>query len=232
MKAEDIKVGMWVRDPGGDVCKTSRQSEIVRGWHVKYPGGRLHTWPSEQLEPWTPRVGEWVRDSMTGVTREVATMWESHGTWWSAGDGVYGRVSDSEPCLPPAPPTTHLRAAGVEVPAKVEFKPVAGPTVVYTNTKPGTDVLAPIRQMLDNIGANATCPNCGGMAYLGLQEARCLAPKCERVEPEPEVVEGWVLHKHYASGERQFIAHGLGQNVAHPIREEAIRLWREAVARG
>lgn len=219
MKAEDIKVGMWVRDPGGDVCKTSRQSEIVRGWHVKYPGGRLHTWPSEQLEPWTPRVGEWVRFTLTGVTRQVISLWESHGTWWSSEDGVYGRVAECEPCLPPAPPTTHLQADGVEVPAKPGGSDV--PPMLWKNVGVRRDT-----------GANGTCLKCGGPAYVGLQEARCLAPKCERMEPEPEVVEGWVLHKHYASGERQFIAHGLGQNVAHPIREEAIRLWREAVSRG
>lgn len=98
-------------------------------------------------------------------------------------------------------------------------------------------------------GANSTCPKCGGLAYLGLQEARCLAPKCERVEPEPEVRELWVGFRHEKRPgergirdallapmgpeyERWWQATGRGVTKNHPIREEAIRLWREAVSRG
>lgn len=97
--------------------------------------------------------------------------------------------------------------------------------------------------------ANTTCVHCGGMAYLGLQEARCLAPKCERVEPEPEVRELWVGFRHEKRPgergirdallapmgpeyERWWQATGRGVTKNHPIREEAIRLWREAVRRG
>ena len=158
-------------------------------------------------------------------------MWESHGTWWSAGDGVYGRVSDSEPCLPPATPTTHLRADGVESPLVRELS-----AAVEADTD---TVRQKVAEWSSNTGANSTCPKCGGLAYLGLLESKCLAPKCERVELEPEMLlqpmaksrNGWRVEDGPLH-EDIWIACGRGKEVRHPIREEAIRLWREAVARG
>lgn len=256
--------------------------------------------------------------------------------------GGAGDVNACEPCLPPAPPTTHMRADGAEVPvtntlnglvsstydnttegpktvvvhgtndlakwrtdadadaqseaiyrqwmesrprangaAKAEFKP--GP-VLHWRMPTEKELGEQIRKALDMVepayepdvpsaiseadghdylgmadaadryyrahvaGANSTCPKCGGLAYVGLQEAKCLAPRCERVEPEPEVRELWVGFRHEKRPgergirdallapmgpdyERWWQATGRGVTKNHPIREEAIRLWREAVSR-
>lgn len=230
MKAEDIKVGMWVRTRGGLVCRTVAKSEWSHEWEWDLVDldGRGWLLPIDRLEPWTPQVGEWVR--FVGEWAKACPVpWIVEDV---AVEGIFGRSADRamwgtpavkllEPCLPPAPPTTHLRADGVEVPAKAV---PCGPVAMH---------------------ANSTCLRCGGPAYLGLQFAECLAPKCERVELEPEVEEVWIMptsseqeidQKSLALAaehrEKVYTAYGERWVVSHPIREEAIRLWREAVRRG
>lgn len=253
MKAEDIKVGMWLRWGDDAVRVTAILGDLVQvdagnhGLHIVRPG-----W----VEPWTPRVGEWVtvRNEHGDVRRchpkpfrvtDLSSMVHGsmvHGNE-QGGRLRHGPADLYEPCLPPAPPTTHLRADGAESPLVRELS--AG-VEAATET-----VRKQVASWSSNIGANSTCLKCGGPAYVGLQEARCLAPKCERVEPEPEVEECWVMPKAMPSPSRQKIddadlemaakhrekvytayATGIRLVVSHPIREEAIRLWREEVARG
>lgn len=247
MKAEDIKVGMWLRWDGCGVYRAIGNGGhdgmvVVEG--LNDPG--VHTEATASgFEPWTPRVGEWVRRKSDGTAFEVKYI--PTFTEW---------LANVEPCLPPAPTTTYLRRAdGVEVPAVVgvdfgfEVKTEAhhwtasAPLVAITEAD-AIDYLdqadaADRRYRAHVAGANSTCPKCGGLAYLGLQEARCLAPKCERVEPEPtRVVEMWrdadgeVSPVRFTAAERVWEAVGRSVNAQHPIREEAIRLWREEVSRG
>lgn len=110
-------------------------------------------------------------------------------------------VSDlTEPCLPPAEKISDAALA------------TAGVAIV-----PGSDES-------EVIDYNGTCPKCGGPAYVGLQNAECLAEKCERVEPD-------VVRVRHRRGERVWCAFTGRFSATHPIRDEAIRLWREAVRR-
>jgi hypothetical protein len=70
---------------------------------------------------------------------------------------------------------------------------------------------------------NALCLHCGGPAYVGLAAMECMREGGCAVpaEPEPERV----LHVP-VRGERVWQAYGDGESKLHPIREEAIRLWR------
>ena len=63
------------------------------------------------LEPWTPRVGDWVRADQcaSGV---VARLWDENGRAWSQldidGAQSYWHVTNLEPCAPPeANPSVH-----------------------------------------------------------------------------------------------------------------------------
>lgn len=234
MRAEDIKVGMWARWGDDAVRVTARLGDLVQ---VDAGQHGLHIVRPSWVEPWTPRVGEWVRWVDDPKPRRVVSV----GSGYVEVTGGAGDVNACEPCLPPAPPTTHMRADGVESPIVRELS--AG---VEAATETARKQVA---SWSSNIGANSTCLHCGGLAYLGLQEARCLAPKCERVEPEPEVRELWVGFRHEKRPgergirdallapmgpeyERWWQATGRGVTKNHPIREEAIRLWREAVFRG
>jgi hypothetical protein len=71
--------------------------------------------------------------------------------------------------------------------------------------------------------SNANCLRCGGPAYVGLTAMECMRDGGCAVpaEPEPERV----LHVP-VRGERVWQAYGDGESKLHPIREEAIRLWR------
>jgi hypothetical protein len=203
MDATKIEVGKWYRHVEFGPVKLEDQLEGVFAWNARDTKDRLRVVSPAFLDPWVPQEGEWVR------------IGRADGSGGSGGSG--GGWYHVEPCLPPADapkPAAEVTPPPAAVPRD--------PAVMH---------------------ANATCLRCGGPAYVGLQHAECLAPKCERVEPEPEVErEEWV-YPSFAEGqpvrqwliehqERVFVASGLGHEAGHPIREEAVRLWREAVRRG
>lgn len=270
MRADDIKVGMWVRCRDGLVFRAFAKSDVVvNAWNVWDLHGNKWVMTADTLQPWTPLVGEWVRvvsqDGALAFPVGYVTTVEKFTAYavdrfsivgdcrkFSDEGGPWATVANVEPCLPPAPPTTYLRADWVEVPAdrfedanaSFEASMRRAAAMPATPFSPNTHSL-----WAGALGANGTCPKCGGLAYLGLQEAKCLAPRCERVEPEPEVRELWVGFRHEKRPgergirdallapmgpeyERWWQATGRGVTKNHPIREEAIRLWREAVARG
>jgi hypothetical protein len=78
--------------------------------------------------------------------------------------------------------------------------------------------------------ANATCHHCGGPAYHGLHSATCL--RATGCGPEPLAQPAHVASVVLGNGERVWRAWSGGDrapSVTHPLREEAVRLWREAV---
>lgn len=296
-----IEAGRWYRTPEGHAGRAGER--WLDRWRVTYTDNSRWTWPAEQLTPWVPKVGEWIRGG--GATFRAEAVYDHfvNGTDHN-GNRCGGPLGWFEPCLPPAEknsavpwvpkvvgewvravrPTFHdgpfrvisvsasdladepwvevANANGFRLTARANlFEPCLPPagekisavqmtTTTTWNEAGGAIVPESVRVEADEsevIDYNGACPKCGGPAYVGLNDAECLAEKCERVEPGPMVCRSWFgfcrppdpdgavrweVPEWHAGAEPIWTAHGLGLSVNHPIREEAIRLWREAVRRG
>lgn len=243
-----IEAGRWYRRRSdGLVVRADRPMGGpvgAVGWWALTPGdvGR-HAVYRADLEPWVPRVGEWVRwpdaedddcrqpwlvERIDGpVTRlDLARFVGRDAAGEKCEHDAHEAPCRLEPCAPPA----------------IEALPPSSPEHLAEWAACGS-LSAPTPPRRDD---GTRCPRCGGPAYmgLGLTPPECVAPRCEPVTREPTVREalhdpawepcpqGEWDHDRYndwqAARERVWEASGCGHKVTHPIRSEAVRLWREA----
>lgn len=242
MRAEDVKPGMWVRTSNGDVGQVAGfDGPCVR---VRFDGSELlGWWGASCLEPWVPRVGEWVRRNEQAIhlglapdvgTRQVDAVRNRCAAF-------HGGVRDVsfdwlEPCAPPeAKPETGRRVDGGPV---VVVHLAAGASVQELEETErslahfaGIDTSTWPQRTRDH---NATCSRCGGRAYQGIGLAKCVEPVCDDPETrEPDRVQMVATFKAgWSADETAWSAEGRGICKTHPLREVAIQTWREAVRRG
>ncbi len=170
MRAEDIKDGMWVMWHGtGTTVKIVQRNEVLQGYNIRRMGGEpgvLQYSALDLVEPWVPRVGEWVRnlsDTIAPVVgirhatencEAVAILGHPSGCTWC--------VKDLEPCAPPeAKQAERVRA---EATLEIDWVP-------YDPAK-----------ALDFIAAHQLREL--SVAYSGPVEGEVLCPRCEADEAE------------------------------------------------
>ncbi len=245
MRAEDVKPGMWVRDRD-EVFQVAGHIDDLwfRIAYLDGQSGMMERAYARQVEPWVPRVGEWVRlvrtDGVEDMRGPVVSFSTGHLVtfkppdracqFWGAAHGHHGGGWYVEPCAPPeAKPETRKACERI-----------------------GPHLAAVLSEAAEESGQapkprdhNATCPRCGGRAYQGIGLAKCVEPVCDDPETrEPDRVdEAADVRLRYgldADGkqavstheEMMFVATGRGKQGFHPTREGAIAAWRKAVRRG
>lgn len=255
MRAEDVKPGMWVRDRDETFQVTGHIDDLwFRIAYLDGLSGMMERAYARRVEPWVPRVGEWVRRNEQAIhlglapdvgTRQVDAVRNRCAAF-------HGGVRDVsfdwlEPCAPPeAKPETGRRVDGGPV---VVVHLAAGASVQELEETErslahfaGIDTSTWPQRTRDH---NATCSRCGGRAYQGIGLAKCVEPVCDDPETrEPDRVdEAADVRLRYgldADGkqavstheEMMFVATGRGKQGFHPTREGAIAAWRKAVRRG
>lgn len=242
-----IEVGKWyrVRWPGGT------ESVACAGWvssrrtlaHGADLAGKALVFHPAMCEPWTPRVGEYVRAVFAHGTRGEprAVVAFDADEWLVTTSLVTGPVSAYEPCQPPASsPVPVVRAQAEATFGGVAYRlEVDGWPQTADPLLPGPPTPLTPEMLVQRRDDGHRCPRCGGPAYmgLGLTPPECVAPQCEPVTREPTVVECWLDSDGGVSllgepgDELIYRAYGRGVTMEHPIRSEAVRLWREAVGR-
>ena len=273
MRAEDIKPGMWLRWSvvdapvmAADVASREDVCFIAR----ELNGAKTLPAPDE-CEPWTPRVGEWVRDSRGDVWR-VDGVWPLSGhpetAYGRSGHGVVreSEMAELEPCLPPkAEGKAGLDTSAVQEAAQAAVETLqayqahqvaeAAPQAKVQRIRVtsaqigGVDVSEDFFAFTDLMDARyrahqaaqpkaCDCRRCTGPV------ATLLTMPCQGEDwrkAEPNTYEVWVepmTGRWVPAGSRtvpfdgaELAYHAAGRGLIrqHPIREEAIRLWREAV---
>ncbi len=214
-----IEAGRWYRRTrDGLVVRATTRMVSVCGWWATPLDREVIAVPidRESVEPWVPRVGEWVRLAWPGGGRGDGTQvlaYDPHGGRVLVRCGVC-RLSACEPCAPPAEALKDTdRDSLKDTPPEVSHRRDDG----------------------------TRCHRCGGPAYTGLGvggRQQCLAPRCEPVaELEPTVREVWlsvrgtVVDAGHPRSERIYVAEGRGVSAQHPLRAEAVARWREMVGR-
>lgn len=247
-----IEAGRWYRRTrDGLVVRAAYLRFYVDGWWVRpvgVDGDACVAAATEDLEPWVPRVGEWVRVGNGSAWRvEVVSEWGAAGR---GPTGVYAAAFHAiVPCAPPAEEIARSTAAREvccedhERGAAEKHEPCAPPGEALKDTD--RDSLKDTPPAVSHRRDDGTrCHRCGGPAYTGLGvggRQQCLAPRCEPVaELEPTVVQRWTSPGHDAAlyyvaagprDERIYVAEGYGVSAQHPIRAEAVALWRKKVLR-
>lgn len=93
-----------------------------------------------------------------------------------------------------------------------------------------TELMRDARERIFALAGNTSCPICRGPATELLVSVQCHASPClPWVEPEPEVRAVW--RGPFPAEERHFEATGRGHRIEHPLRSEAISMWRAKVRR-
>lgn len=250
MRLEDVKPGMWIRHVLHDsVMRVGPKSETHDAWAAWGLDGSslfLNAQFVDQLEPWVPRVGDWV---LRYGTRQVVTSVESFGfevvSEHGARDFVHTGMHVGEPCMRPTSPTPMLdavredalRRARAFAAASAEALGVRVAAEVERQSKPGADrySLWADRPAAEAANAadeakrdhNAVCVRCGGRAYQGLKPCfpECVEPFCD----DPNTRMPHTLIETMRRGEPVWTAKGHGAEVQHPTEEGAVLAWREAV---
>lgn len=220
--------GAWVEFTGRD----GRVVGVLRGWESSAPsygvalvvaplgGGPQQTCPAELVERWMPRPGDWVRrtaEAFASIGRQP-----DEGQWKVARVDT-GKLSSSS--------DVYMEGLGGCIGLRW-LEPCAAPAsrAVPWGKAYGPPAAVIPREPRDH---NATCPRCGGRAYQGIGDVRCVEPVCD--DPETRMPHSLREVPCYGADncrpmERVWSALGRGVAVRHPLREGAIQAWRAAVA--
>lgn len=195
MRLEDVKVGMWIR-------------------HHQFDSVMRVGEKSEHVDGWhTTHLG--------GEPGTLATLHADRWEPWTP------RVGDWVLRYGTRQVVTRIETFGFEV---VGF--YGGRDFVHKGMHVGEPCMRPTSAAEAANAAdeaprdhNATCPNCGGNAYMGLLNVQCLAPSCD----DPRTRMPHTLIETMRRGEPVWTAKGRGIEVQRPTEEGAVLAWREAV---
>lgn len=204
MKIEDVKVGMWVRVTGD--TRVSRVRSL-RDTTVCFDGNPGWAFASA-CEPWVPQVGDWVVRSSRSGEREAPTTVRQVST----APGSESTVQLADGCaayLVPGPMLFHV-------------EPCPPPTVSVQVAPPAPETRTMACEWEESDIYPCDCPRCTGPVST-LLCMPCMGRDWRTWEPEVVRVSVGV--------ESGYMARGRGVEAIHPLRDEAVRLWREKVGR-